>query len=129
MVVVLQVLLGALGVLLMLLSMAGHLRTPPAELGAMVLALELALTAVFAMLRRFGVRTYQDMLVVTPYVGRARHVAYRDIVTVEPESPTPGGLLTAVRLDLSDGSHITINSVGDLPRILETIGRPLAARL
>lgn len=116
--------MAVLGLALTWLCQIGAFSAEPDVLLAFFSSFVFVTFAIWVVMRRYAVVTYDDHMVVTPFVGARRTICYKNIVRMEWAPPSIVGGRQNVRVYSTDQKHrVTIWGSLDVQQILMRINR------
>lgn len=117
-----MVLMGAVGLLLSWLCHMDVFHVDPSVVLSFFVAFLVSMLFMWACMRRYRVTTYDDHMVVRPFVGPTRSVCYKDIQLIRWLGPMDMPELHMVRV-YWESHRLTLVGLFDLEQILSRINR------
>lgn len=86
-------------------------------------AFEVVLFAIWFVMKRYRIVTYEDHMVVTPFIGRPRSIAYADITALKWSRLHSGFSYASINVYVNGERAATLWDGVDIDQVLTTIDR------
>lgn len=118
-----MIFMGCMGVVFCWLCRIGVFAASTVVVAGFFVAFIVVMFAMWALMRRYKVVTYDDRMEVTPFVGRTVEVRYADITEMEWANPWTVSDMPSIHVMVGDRYVATLWSALDLEQILQRINR------